>query len=498
MNSDDTNNANSAMPTADASLESSAKRGLFALAISNGLQQIVTWALTLLTIRLLLPSDYGLMALIESLSPYFAIIASFDLASWIIQKKGLDAKDEEAALTHGIILGLLACLLLICIAPLASRFYQSEELYVPLLFVGATFLFRGLGAAGEGKLKRDLRFREIARVQLFVSVVRGVIQLVLAYMGFGFWALVSGFFFAEVVRSISWLRLSRIPLVLRIDKELSKDALKFGLPSAGASLLWTLYSSSDNLFVGRVFGAELLGLYSMGYYLVDLPAAKINQIVRPVLIPFYSKLKENLDELRSSFLRTARGTTAVLYPCVAGMGIIAYDFVPLLLDDSWSGLETALVIMSLSGVLRVTTENISPLFLSLGLARYAFYCNFFAALVFPTLVIVLGLAFGMPGVYASWFVFLPLRIAVNLFYLNKALEITAGDFLRAVAPSFIATLLMIFVGFGFSLGLLSEWHPLYALVATILACIVVYSSTLRVFFGPRFFQMCISFGIDSK
>ncbi len=478
--------------------EESAKKGILALALSNGVQQLITWGLTLATIRLLLPEDYGLMALIESLSPYFAIVASFDLASWFIQKRGLTTGDEEAALTHGILLGMLACILLFCIAPLAARFYRSEELFIPLVFVGITFLFRGLGAAGEGKLKRELRFREIALVQLAIAISRGFIQLVFAYLGFGFWALVIGYFCAEVVRSLSWVKLSAIKLRFRIDKKLSRDALKFGLPSAGASLLWTLYSSSDNLFVGRMFGPEILGLYSMAYYLVDLPAAKINQVSRPVLQPYYAKLRDNTEELKVAFLNTLQGTNAVLYPCVAGIGIISHDLVPLVLGPSWKGLELPLLIMSLSSIIRITGVNVSPLLLSLGLSRYAFYTGLLSAILFPILVVALGTTFGISGVYASWFVFQPLRIAMDIFFLRKCMNIGTKLFLWAIWKPLFATLVMTGAGLSLNLFLFSDWDDHWSFLCTIIACITVYSTVLRLTIGKNFLQTCISFGLSSS
>ncbi|MDD2941951.1 MAG: lipopolysaccharide biosynthesis protein [bacterium] len=475
-----------------------ARRGLWAMASSSVLQQLVTWGLTLVTIRLLTPEDYGLMSLVESFAPYFAVAASFDLSSWVVQRQSLGKDEERAAFTLGTTLGTISFLFAVLVAPVLSWFYGNNDILLPFILVGFTFFLRGFGSFGEGKLKREMRFAAIAKVQLVIAIARGITQVILAWQGYGFWSLIFGLVLAEGIRNLVWFFLADASIQLNFDKKVFREALKFGLPSAGASLLWILYSGADNLFVGKFFGPDMLGLYAMAYYLVDLPASRINQIIRPILLPYYSRLKHDSNKLKEGFLNTVTGTTALLFPCTAGIGIIANDFVPLVLGDSWKGLETPIIVMSLSGILRVSMENMYPLFLSLGQTKYSFYCNCFSAIVFPALVISLGLSYGLPGVYASWFVFLPLAIAVSLHFMHRASGISPRDIFGAMLKPAFSALLMMSFGYTLSYYFLDNSVPWLSLILVIVGSAALYGLSLRVLLGRRFIKICLSAGIGGR
>jgi len=176
--------------------------------------------------------------------------------------------------------------------------------------------------------------------------------------------------------------------------------------------------------------------------------------------------------------------------------VISYDLVPLLLGKSWEGLELPLIIMSLSGILRVSTENVSPLFLALGRPKANLFCNVISAILFPSLVVGLGLNYGLAGVYMSWFVFLPIAISYSFIVLEKVSGIEILAIFKALIPATISVLVMVIVGYHLSFHVFSEYPDWVSLILVMSGSAVVYTASLLVLMGRGFLKQVVSFGIE--
>ncbi len=475
-----------------------ARQGLWHLASSNLIWQIISWFLTILTVRFLAPTDFGMMALTETFVPYLTIIASLDLLNWVVQERDFPPEKEESVFTLAIVVGGIVSGAGFVIAPLVAWFYGHEELEIPFLIVACSFFIRSLGTVPESKLRRELRFKPIALINMSVGISRGLVQLVLAYYGFGFYALLVGFVYRDIVHSVAMIVTGKLPRRLRWEKPVIRSAFFFGLPSTAATILWIVYTSSHNIVVGKLFGAEALSFYAMAFFLVDLPLAKLNLVLRPVIIPYLSRLKEDMPELRARYLRVVSATTLVSFPAIAGLGLVATELVPLLLGRPWIPLIIPLQTVALIGIIRAGTNVFSPLFLALGKPKLDLWCNLLGAIVFPPTLVLTGIWFGMQGIYTSWFLLLPLLGALMLTFLYRETGIGPGEYLRSITPSFICTMIMIFCTTILGLILLGRFPTWLVLLAKIAGGACVYLLVARLFFGRGVARFLVSLGIEDQ
>ncbi|MCB0344825.1 MAG: lipopolysaccharide biosynthesis protein [Bdellovibrionales bacterium] len=465
-----------------------ARSGLIWLGSTNAVWQLFSWVLTVLTARQLAPSDYGLVAMIESVAPYLALIAALNLHTWIIQTETLDADDEKAVLTLTTIFGAIIASIAFFSAPYVAQFYQTPELEMPFRILSISFLFKGIYTVPESLLRRDLQFKPVALIKLSIGILRSVVQLVLAYKGFGYWALVIGMLIREFGWLVCFSAIRGLPKGFCWKPELFKRALAFGLPATGGHIFWIVFSTADEVVIGRLFGVETLGLYALAFMLIDMPLAKINEVVRPVIIPFFSRIKTDRNALERGFLKTVRGVCALVFPALLGLAVVAPDFVPLVLGETWEPMVVVLQVLCVVGLFRAFIDNAPPLLLALGLPKKELQIHFISALMFPPLFYLLGKVYGLFGVLGGWLIGLPVLAVVALTIAGKEIGMRPLDYIYNLKIPIICSGAMLTTTIA-AAALLQDADQIYRFIAIISVGALTYGSMLWGLYKPEVLEM---------
>lgn len=421
------------------------RRGFLWILSTTALWQILSWILTLVTARLLVPGDYGLLAMIEAVMPYLIMLAAFKIDAWLIQGPNATPDEERTALFVVVSLGFTLSLVSFCASPLLAAYYHEPRLIAVARLLAPIFFLRSLQLVPEARLRRSMHFRSLALAVLAVNVLRGLLQIALALTGFAYWSLVCGMLFAEAANVLVFAQLAGFPRTGRWSPAAARAAFNFGASATGASLFWVIYSTADNLIVGRLFGTTVLGLYAMAFYLSDLPLSKINVVIGPLLLPFYSRLKHDRQALHAAYLKIIRSLLLLAAPVLVGLAVVAPIAVPLFLGDQWLGLIQPLQVLSAVGVLRALTVNTSSLFFAVGRPQPYFWWSASAAIVLPVSYYCLGSTLGLNGIFASWLVVYPLGCVIPLVYLTyRVVGVPIAGYLRAVMPPVAASIVIPF------------------------------------------------------
>lgn len=398
--------------------------------------QICAWGLTLLTARILLPEDYGIVALTETVSPFLAMLAGLNLSTWIVQTDRFEARDRAAMYSLTSLIGLTLALIGVSIAPFLALFFENPEMVLPFQVVSLTFALRGTAVVPLASLQRELDFRPIALMNLTVGISSGVLQLALAWLGFGYWALIGGIVYREVV-SAAWAHFYvGLPPRLAWDPALYRRAIAFGAAATLALIAAVLFNSSDKMIVGKLFGVELLGFYSMAFFLTDLPLARINNVMRPVFLPYFARLRDSPERMKEHFSRFVLAVTSLIFPVLLGVAAIAEDLVGVVLGEKWLPMAQPLQVLCVVGLMRSYTDNIPHLLLAVGKPMHVFWVRMIYLAVMPLCFLLLARAWGIEGVYFTWLVVFPTLSIAVLLVLQREIGITPWDYavnLRAPA-----------------------------------------------------------------
>lgn len=459
-----------------------ARRGLLWIFSTTVLWQVVSWLCTLLTIRILHPEDYGLVALPDAVFPYLMMLTTLRLDTWLIQTQKWTTERQEATHTLVIILALISSVVGLVAAPLLARFYAVPELEAVAQAMCLTFLPRALRVLPESRLRRDLHFKPIALANLIVGIARGGLQVWMAWAGYGAWTLIWGAVFNELALLV-WLGLvGGMPLRLRFDSGVFREAIAFGASVTGSTIFWVIFSSADNLVVGKLFGKEMLGYYATAFMLTELPLSKINTVLGPIMQPYYAKLIHNREELYRVFLRINRTLVSFIAPALVGLAVVAPALIPTLFGAQWAPMERPLQVMCIVGILRGLTANVSSLLYAIGEPHRVLRWSAVMALVLPASFFVLGSRLGMNGIYFAWLVVYPLLGPVMLFRtVSEACSIPVRTLYLNFLPTILCAGIMGAAVWGGTLFLPAGLSPYFLLPLQALAGGLVYTAVYAAF-----------------
>ena len=398
--------------------------------------QICSWFLTLLTARLLSPSDYGMLALAETAFPYLAIITNLGITTWAVQRRALERDDQEKVFAFSLALGVLSSSVFFAAAPRLAAFYHSPELAVVLQVLAPVFLLESISAVPKAMMRRQMRFKTIGLLQLWLGLTRSILQLALAFLGCGYGALVAGILLLHGGDAILALYLQPIRCRPRFSLPLVREILRYGIPATAAAVCQVVFSTADNVVVGRLFGAKTLGFYAMAFYLTDLPMSKINTVLRPVALTHLSRLQHSPPAVCREFLKLTQVALFLTLPVLTGLLLTSGEIVPLLLGNHWLPMVPMLQVLCAVGMLRALGDTISTLLLAIGRPRLQLKINLVTSILLPCSFYLAARGWGLAGIYFAWLSLFPMVLLYSLREVRGASGLRLRDFFRnALAPA---------------------------------------------------------------
>ena len=224
--------------------------GLKWLTLARLISQLVRWSVTFIVIRLLLPEDYGIAALAQTVLSFLELFTSFGLGAAIIQSKKIDKQQLQVIFGMIVVISLCLFSLLWFIAPFVADFYQQEELKTVLRVLSINFVLIVLSALPSNLLIREMKFKLIAIVDVVSGISGATTSLYLAYMGYGYWAIIIGGQVIMGVRAI-FLMVARPVFVLPIFSfSKGKKYLAFGGLIMTSKVIRYLYVTLDVVIAG--------------------------------------------------------------------------------------------------------------------------------------------------------------------------------------------------------------------------------------------------------
>jgi lipopolysaccharide exporter len=296
--------------------------------------------------RVLVPEDFGLVALALTFTALLETVNDFGLSQALIVSKEEDVETKSnTVFFYGLAIALGGALVIVAIAPLVARFFDEPDLLPLVMVLSLNFPLRALGATHEALAMKSLNFRARTAAEICDVTVRGLVGIVLALLGFGAWSLVLGLLAGVAVwSSVLWRLIPWRPR-LRARRSHAKELFKFGGTLTGVDVLHGLTTSADSIIIGRVLGATSLGLYSIGFRLPQLAVVNISMTAGIVLFPAYTKVEGG--RLRSAYLQSLRYTLVIAAPLAAGLIVMADPIVLALFGDQWGPSAAVMQIISL-------------------------------------------------------------------------------------------------------------------------------------------------------
>lgn len=429
------------MTTATAPLRTLAVKSAAWYGASRVWGQLVSWGVTVLLARLLVPGDYGLFAMSLSVLMVLELLQEFGLGVAIIQKRDLTRQQVNGVFWVVTSMSLVLTAATFIAAGPISVLYGDERLTWALRVLSLTFLLNSVGMVPYNLLTKALNLQRRAMAEAMGAAASALGALVFAYLGFGVWALVLGHLARAIVLNGALLVFAGWIPGVDVAREGMREVFAFGLRIAGMHIVGNISPAVATFIVGRFLGGTALGLYSMAQSLADGPHRISTGMINQVSFPVFSKLQDDREELANYFLRISKYLAVVTIPAQVGLILIAPDLVPLMLSSKWEPVVVPFQVICLESAIVMVTLPASPLLTALGRAGLLLHRSVLS-LSCMSVATLIGVPFGLEGVaIARLLGTVPLRMSVVVPCL-WALRMPFGTYLRAFVSPLICAGLM--------------------------------------------------------
>ena len=379
------------------------KRGLVWASAEAAARTLVQTGVLIVLSRLLTPGDYGVIGAALIVVGISSIFSQLGVGPAIVQRQALESKHLDAAFWISIVFGLATAAVVWLAAPAIAAFFapndpQMHSLTPTLRWLCLVFPISALSVVSESLIQRDLRFDLIARAEVWSYFVGfGCVAIALAWCGWGVWALVCGQLVQMLMRtdmvftSISWR-----PRAV-CTRSAMRDLFHFSAGLTVARLLNYIATTGDNMVVGRVLGANALGIYGRAYQLMSQPANLIGNVLDKVLFPAMAKVQDSDDRLGRVYRQGVGLLASVMLPISAMIYLLAPEIVLVLLGPKWEGVIFPLQIFSVALLFRTGMKMSNSLIRARGQVYQMAWCQLLYAATTVGFA-WLGRAWGIEGV----------------------------------------------------------------------------------------------------
>ena len=453
--------------------------------------------------RLLNPHDFGLIGMATLVIGVVQLFGNFGLGSAIVQK--MDVTHEDLCTVHwaNIAAGIVLMLLCIIISPLAAHFFREQSVQGVLICLAFTFIISAISSVHNTLIYKNLQMKPLAVIEVSGRVLRIGVMLVAAYHGLNFWSIVIGMIVERIFKTIGFHYLIEWRPSWFFSWNKFKEMFRFGRNLLGGGLAGYANQNMDFIVTGRAMGADQLGYYQMAFNLPNLIRSYLCDSFGNVVFPVFSKIQDDNELLAKGFSKIVKYITLTTFPILFGLAFTTHDFILVVYGEKWLPVVVPMQILCFSAALATSYVPVGGLLNAKGRPDLAFKWGVFKLPV-TVIAILLGVYFGgIIGV--AWGMFAVDILNLILIYeVYKILKADMSEYVMAIFPAIVASLLMVAVLWGLRFMLLMfDVFPLARLSFMIIIGATVYATAIFLGFRDIFnefvmFSQKIFFGERSE
>jgi len=438
-----------------ADLKGRSVRGGAATMVAQGVKFFLEMASMVVLGRLLTPEDYGLIAMVITVTGFVTMFKDLGLSMATVQKATVNHDQISTLFWINVALSSGIVVITASLAPAIAWFYGEPRLTWITLVMASSFIFGGLTVQHQALLRRQMRFVSLAVIQVISLLISITAAIIAAWFGMGYWALVIMYLAETISFFIAvWVACRWCPGI-PVRRSGVREMLAFGGNVTGFNIIHYLFRNLDNILIGKFCGPLSLGLYSKAYKIMMLPLTQIRTPLNMVALPALSSLQKQPIRFSKYYAKLVSFIAFASMPLVAFLAVCSDNIIRLLLGNQWLGASLIFQVLALAAFIQPVTGTRGVVLLSLGQSgrylKWGVLQSIFTAVSF-----IIGLRWGAIGVAISFTISNYLLLFPSLWYCFRLTPISTIAFLKAISGSTIASFFMVVVVYFCSLSLVGQ------------------------------------------
>ena len=330
-------------------LKSQALKSVFWVGIQTIGEQGIRFIIGILLARILLPEDFGLIAMIYLFILLSGAFVDSGFTAYLVQNKNSSYLDECSVFYFNIIVAIISYACVYSIAPAIATFYGIQSLTDLLRALAFVIIFDAFSNVHVALLNRKMEFRIQAKIGLGAGVLSGTIGIVAAYNGMGVWAIIYQLISFSIVKNILLWKLHEWTPSFQFSFSSIKRMFSFGSKLLTSGILEIIFNNIYVIVIGKLFSAIDLGYYSRARGLQEIPVSTLYRIVGKVSFPMFSKIQDEKPRAKRAARITVKSLAFLNFPMMLGIAAVANSLIIVLLTEKWLQSVQYLQILSIVG-----------------------------------------------------------------------------------------------------------------------------------------------------
>lgn len=402
--------------------------------------QVITFVVSVVLARLIMPEEYGIVAIVLIYINIANVLVSSGLGTSLVQKKDADEKDFSSMFWASLILSLVLYFILFLIAPLIAKIYDNQLLTLVLRVIGLRLPIAAINSIQHAYVSREMIYKKFFWSTLFGTLVSAVVGIVMAYKGYGVWALVGQYLTNSTIDTlvlfftIGW----RPKLYFSFKK--FKSLFSYGWKVTLTSLIGTVFDQLRGLVIGVKYTSSDLAYNNKGEQIPTLITNNINSSLDVVLLSSIAKIQDDKESVKKATSRIMQLSCFILFPILLGVAGVANSLIRVLLTDKWimciPFLQAVCFGQCFSIINNINLQVLkavgrSDISLKLEFIKKPIYLTFIIAAMFisPLAICISNVLYGL------------IALVINSFPNKKILNYSLFDQLKDIAKSFVISLI---------------------------------------------------------
>lgn len=396
---------------------------------------------TLILARLLIPADFGLVAMAMSILAFVTMLSAFSFDIALIQNAQSERRHYDTAWTFNVIFGFFNAFALLALALPVASFYNEPRIVAIMLALAINCAIQGFSNIGIVAFQKDLDLYKEFVFGVAKKMAAFVVTISMAFHLRSYWALIAGVTASSILGVILSYRMhSYRP---RLSLQGRKELFHFSKWMLLNNLLISLVHKIPDFFIGKMAGSEALGIYTVAYEISNMPTTELVFPISRAVFPGYAKMASDGDELRNGFLDVLSIILLITVPTGFGIIVLAEPLVHVLLGEQWLDAIPLIQVLGIYGIFRASSSNAGAVYLALGLPRLStFLTLLFLALMVPSLWWLVSMH-GMLGAAYAVLLTISIQVPVGFAVIMRHLKIGIWQLVAVMWRPVIAGLFMV-------------------------------------------------------
>ena len=449
-----------------------------------GLVEIVSFSIMS---RLLTQEDFGYYAAITAITVVFTTFSETGIGAAIVQQKEISKRYVNNAFTISLLFGSFISLLLLVLASPLSRLVADESMKVPLMLMSGTLLLHCLTSVNNSIMHRKLQFLRIGLVNLVALVITTCVAVWLAYIGYGYYAIIAKAVLTSIISFVLSLILCKTRFGFALDGATFKNIFSFSGWLMASSLFKNLSHQVDRLLMPRLLSVSALGAYNRPKDFVEQISGKLNGIFDTALFPVLSGIQDNRSAIQSAFKRSL-----FLMNIFASLLTLFFMFnsgllIRIFFGEQWMDLRPVMFVISCSLLFNIDGRLGDCYLRSLAMTKQQFYFRVFE-FVLKTIGVVACFKWGILGVALSVVITNFIAKIIKIIYIGSKIDLEKGIVLTIILSSWRYLLLMLPVCVAAYVLFPQGWGWDIAMATVFVLTTVVIFFFMPNFVGKRYYE----------